>query len=59
MVNWTAGMTNDELSQYSYLLSDPAKEVPLLDFDTNEKAVICAHNYFEKKFFGRTLQHCD
>lgn len=52
-------MTNDELAEFSFLLNDPAKEVPLLDFNTNEKAVIAAHNYFEKKYYGRTLQNCD
>jgi hypothetical protein len=32
MVNWACQLTDEDLTRYSYRLSDPKKEVPLMDF---------------------------
>lgn len=52
-------MSEDEAAKYSYFFTEKRKEVPLLDFKSNERAQIPVCNYFEKKYFGRTQEHCD
>jgi hypothetical protein len=58
-LNWVATLTDEDLTRFQYQLSDPAKSVPLLDYDTNDRAVQAAHNFFEKKYFGRTFEQVD
>ena len=52
-------MNEEEAAQYSYFFTEKNKEVPLLDFTSNERAQIPISNYFEKKYYGRTLEQCD
>ena len=52
-------MGEEEASQYSYFFTEKNKEVPLLDFASNERAQVSVSHYFEKKHYGRTLEHCD
>jgi len=55
MINWVSTMTDQELDNLRYLVNDQAKDVPLLDFKSNEKAVVTIHNHFEQKMYGRTF----
>ena len=41
-------MTDADLEKYHYRLSDPAKEVPLMDFASAGKATKAIMNYYEK-----------
>ena len=59
VINWTNSLKDDELAQMSYHFTPKSKEVPLLNFDTMEKASIAVHNYYEDKYFGRTFEKCD
>ena len=52
-------MSEDEFAKCQYLLNDPKKEVPLLGFNSYERAAMAVHNYYEKKYFGRTFEVCD
>ena len=50
-LTWVHDMTDDELAKCKYQLSDKSKEVPLLDFDSNTRATLSTHNYFEKIYY--------
>lgn len=56
MVNWACQLTDTDLEQYSYRLSDPAKEVPLMDFSTSDKATRPIMNWSEKKLLGKARE---
>jgi len=53
MVNWACHLNDDDLTRYRYRLSDPAKDVPLLDFGSSAKVTGPITNYIEKKFYGK------
>ena len=38
MVSWACQLTDADLTNYSYRLSDPKKEVPLMTFASSAKA---------------------
>ena len=38
MIDWVCQLTDEDLEGYRYRLSDPSKEVPLMDFSTADKA---------------------
>ena len=48
MVNWACQLTDEDLTRYNYRLSDPKKEVPLMDFSTSALATEPIMHYFEK-----------
>ena len=52
MINWSAQLSDADLEQFCYQLSDPAKEVPLMDFDNSTKATKAINHFFEKKLYG-------
>ena len=59
MIDWVSQLTDADLEQFQYLLSDPAKEVPLMDYDNSVKATAAINNYYEKKFYGEAHEHVD
>lgn len=54
MINWVGLMNDQELEGFQYRLSDPAKEVPLGNFQTGAKATTAIFNYYEKKFYNKS-----
>lgn len=38
MVDWVCQLNDADLETYRYRLSDPKKEVPLMTFETSDKA---------------------
>ena len=59
MLNWVSTLTDADLTHFKYTINNPAKEVPLLTISKNEKLVVPIHNFYEQKYYGRTLEHCD
>ena len=53
MVNWVCHLTDDDLENFKYRLSDPAKEVPLMDFDTSVKATTAISDFYSKKLYNK------
>jgi len=58
MVNWACQLNDDDLTQYKYRLSDPAKEVPLMSFSSSAEAVGPITAHYEKKLFGKAYKDC-
>ena len=58
-LQWVHGMTDDELAQCKYFFTEKSKEVPLLDFDSNTRATLTIHHYYERKFYDRVSEECD
>jgi len=56
MVDWACQLTAEDLEKYHYKLSDPAKEVKLMDFATSKKAMRPIQNWCEKKLFGQAYE---
>ena len=52
-------MNEDEAANYSYYFTEKKKEVPLLDFNSYERACVPILHYYEKLYYGRTVEHCD
>lgn len=48
MIDWVGQLTDADLEHYQYRLSDPAKEVPLMDFASSVKATKSIANFYEK-----------
>lgn len=57
MVNWACHLTEADLEVIRYQLSDPEKEVPLMDFNTCVKATNPISDYCTKKFYNKP--YCD
>ena len=57
MINWVCQLTDADLERYRYRLSDPAKDVPLLDYATSTKATNAISDYYSKKFYNKP--YCD
>ena len=49
-------MTDTDLENYHYRLSDPEKEVPLMTFASSTKANKAIMNYYEKKMYNAPLE---
>ena len=49
-------MTDTDLENYHYRLSDPEKEVPLMTFASSTKATKAIMNYYEKKMYNAPLE---
>ena len=56
MVDWACQLTDSDLENYSYRLSDPEKEVPLMTFASSTKATKAIMNYYEKKFYNAAAE---
>ena len=56
MVNWACRLTDADLEQFHYRLSDPAKEVPLMTWEDTIKATDAIMNYYEKQIYGQALK---
>lgn len=54
MLNWVCLLSDDDLSQYRYRLSDPAKDVPLVTIKTSNKVFTPIAHYYEMKLFGES-----
>lgn len=52
MVNWACRLTDTDLERFHYRLSDPAKEVPLMTFESANKATDAIMNFYEKQIYG-------
>ena len=59
MVNWACHLTEADLESYQYRLSDPAKEVPLMDFSTSVKATTAISDFFSKKLYNKPYTNID
>ena len=44
-IDWVASLNDQELNNIQYLLSDPAKEVDIMNFETSEKACRAIAHY--------------
>ena len=53
MVNWACHLTEADLETYSYRLSDPAKEVPLMDFNSSVKATTAISDFCSKRLYNK------
>ena len=51
MVNWACQLTDEDLTRYKYRLSDPEKEVPLMDFNTSALATAPIMHWFERELY--------
>jgi len=51
MVNWACQLTDEDLTQYKYRLSDPEKEVSLMDFNTSALATTPIMHWFERELY--------
>lgn len=47
------------MADYSYQLSDPAKEVPLMNFETSTKATKAIMNFYEKQMYKESHEIVD
>ena len=56
MVNWACQLTDDDLTNYRYRLTDPKKDVPLMTFANSNLATRPILNYLEKQLFGETYE---
>ena len=54
MVNWATHLTEADMEGFRYRLSDPAKEVPLMDFASSVKATKPIEDFFCKKHYNRS-----
>ena len=57
MVNWVSQLTDADLEHYRYRLSDPAKDVPLMNYETSKKVTNPISDYYSKKFYNKP--YCD
>ena len=56
MVNWACQLTDDDLTNYRYRLSDPKKDVKIGSWSDANKYGGPIVNYFENKFYGETYE---
>ena len=49
-------MTDADLENYHYRLSDPEKEVPLIENTSMTKATKAIMNYYENKMYNAPLE---
>ena len=56
MINWACQMTDADLKSYRYRLSDPAKEVPLVNYTTSDRMLEPIIAFFEKKLYGKAYK---
>ena len=56
MVNWAGQLTDADLAKTRYRLSDPAKEVKVMDFNTATFATRPIENWCEKKLYGTSYE---
>ena len=59
MVDWACQLTDADLENYRYRLSDPAKEVPLMTFASSTKATKAIMNFYEKKMYNTHYENID
>ena len=58
-LQWVHGMSDQDLAKCKYYFTDKKKEVPLLDFDSNERATLTIHHFYEQKYYNRVTEKCD
>ena len=59
MVDWACQLTDGDLENYRYRLSDPAKEVPLMTWASSTKATKAIMNFYEKKMYNTHYENID
>ena len=53
MVEWACQLTDSDLEKFHYRLSDPAKDVPLINYETSAKATKAISDYFSKALYNK------
>ena len=58
VLEWTATLSPEILSEFQYQLSDKSKEVNILDFKTSADAGKAINDWSEKLLYGRSYTNC-
>ena len=59
MINWVSQMTEADMATFRYRLSDPAKELRVIDWGNTGELVRAIENHTQKKMYGKVWSHCD
>ena len=59
MVNWACQLSDPDLENFRYRLSDPAKEVPLMTFASSVKATNAIMDFYSKKYYNKPYTNID